>query len=159
MPRTWALQLLTVAGGVYSQSLCDAIAASNMLVVCAAGNTGQDNDINQQYPSNYELENIIAVAASMQSDEPCMYPGVEFYMEQLQDLFAPVGHILSTIPPDPPSETPTEDYGFLWFFNGYTHVTGVAALSWYPGHAAHFDGPGWSRKLHCERYHNGALQT
>ncbi|MDD4338018.1 MAG: S8 family peptidase, partial [Firmicutes bacterium] len=62
-------------GGPYSQSLKDAIESSGMLVVCAAGNEGEDNDLTPHYPSSYDLENIIAVAASMQNDEPCAYPG------------------------------------------------------------------------------------
>jgi subtilisin family serine protease len=58
-------------GGGYSQGLYDAINRANaagILFVAAAGNGGSDgigdnNDAIQSYPSNYELPNVIAVAA------------------------------------------------------------------------------------------------
>ena len=58
-------------GGGYTKSLHDAIIranAQNILFVAAAGNggrdgVGDDNDITDNYPSNYEVDNVIAVAA------------------------------------------------------------------------------------------------
>jgi len=38
-------------GGGYHQGLKDAIEASGMLVVCAAGNSGDNTDIDPHYPS------------------------------------------------------------------------------------------------------------
>ncbi|HYF62306.1 MAG TPA: S8 family peptidase [Herpetosiphonaceae bacterium] len=53
-------------GGGYSQALYDAIARANnanILFVAAAGNSGTNNDTTASYPSNYDLPNVIAVAA------------------------------------------------------------------------------------------------
>ncbi len=53
-------------GGGYSQALFDAVSranSGNILFVAAAGNSGTDNDVTASYPSNYNLPNIIAVAA------------------------------------------------------------------------------------------------
>ncbi|MCB9091558.1 MAG: S8 family serine peptidase [Halobacteriovoraceae bacterium] len=53
-------------GGGYSKSLEDAIkfaAAKDIVFVAAAGNDGTDNGIFKHYPSDYQVENVIAVAA------------------------------------------------------------------------------------------------
>lgn len=53
-------------GGGFSQALKEAIeraAAKNVLFTAAAGNSGEDNDSSDHYPSNYDVENILAVAA------------------------------------------------------------------------------------------------
>jgi subtilisin family serine protease len=50
----------------YSQSLSDAInyaKSHGVLFVTSAGNSGEDNDTTNHYPSNYQIDNIIAVAA------------------------------------------------------------------------------------------------
>jgi len=60
-------------GGGYSQGLYDAIAAAGeagQLFVAAAGNSyGNNNDINPHYPSSYDLDNIISVAATDHNDQ------------------------------------------------------------------------------------------
>ena len=56
-------------GGPYAQALKDAIDASDAVVVCAAGNSGRNNDGIAHYPSSYSSTNIIAVAASNQDDQ------------------------------------------------------------------------------------------
>ena len=55
-PRT-ELPLPTAVGAErgYNKALEDAIVASNMLLLCAAGNEGLDNDKTPHYPSNYDL--------------------------------------------------------------------------------------------------------
>jgi len=63
-------------GSEYSQALRDAIAAAGQagqLFIAAAGNggsdgIGDDNDTTPHYPSNYDLDNIIAVAATDHND-------------------------------------------------------------------------------------------
>jgi len=53
-------------GGGYSETLEDAIRradAAGILFIAAAGNSGTDNDTTASYPSNYDLPNVIAVAA------------------------------------------------------------------------------------------------
>jgi len=124
-------------GGGHDQSLKDAIEACSMLVVCAAGNTGDNTDVNPHYPSSYDSENIISVAAMMQNEMPCQYTGwwSTCYGLETVDLFAPGGYILSTIPPDPPPTEPGEAYAFFYGTSMATpHVSGAASLlrSLYP---------------------------
>ncbi len=50
----------------YSYALADAIQYAmdrGVLFVASAGNSGQDNDVKDHYPSNYTHDNVIAVAA------------------------------------------------------------------------------------------------
>src|SRR5206468_4691508 len=63
-------------GGGFSQALYDAIDAQRqrgILFIVAAGNggadgIGDDNDLIPNYPSNYDLPNVIAVAATTRTD-------------------------------------------------------------------------------------------
>ena len=53
--------------GGYSRALRDAVDradANGHLFVVAAGNDGMNNDATPSYPSNYNNENIISVAAT-----------------------------------------------------------------------------------------------
>ncbi len=56
----------------YSKALEDTIRAAGdagILFVAAAGNDGSDNDRRPHYPSNYDLPNVISVAALDRNDE------------------------------------------------------------------------------------------
>jgi thermitase len=56
----------------YSQALEEAIRYARdhgVLFIASAGNNGKDNDTNAHYPSNYTLDNVIAVAALNSSGE------------------------------------------------------------------------------------------
>lgn len=56
----------------YSRALEDAVryAGDNgVLFIASAGNKGQDNDLTGHYPSNYPLDNVIAVAAMSSSGD------------------------------------------------------------------------------------------
>ncbi|WP_428939133.1 S8 family serine peptidase [Fontivita pretiosa] len=110
-------------GGGDSQALFEAIRASGeagMLFVAAAGNDGRNTDVAINYPSCYELPNIISVAASDSADQLASFSN---YGAATVDLGAAGVDILSTIPG-----------------NGYDsysgtsmaapHVAGVAALAW-----------------------------
>jgi subtilisin family serine protease len=55
--------------GGYSSSLYNVMANANALFVCAAGNNADDADRHEFYPAGFDLPNVIAVAASDQSDE------------------------------------------------------------------------------------------
>ena len=82
-------------GGGPSVALKAAIDASSALVVCAAGNSGFDNDIFPHYPSSYTSSNIIAVAATDQDDNLASFSN---YGLTSVDVAAPGTNILSTIP-------------------------------------------------------------
>jgi subtilisin family serine protease len=59
-------------GGGFSQGLFDAIAAAGaqgILFVAAAGNASSNNDNFPNFPSNYDLPNIIAVASTDDRDQ------------------------------------------------------------------------------------------
>ncbi len=114
-------------GGSYSQALKDAIDSSGvhgMLFVAAAGNSRENNDLYPHYPSSYNSENLIAVAATDHNDKlanesnwgSCWGP-------TSVDLGAPGVNIYSTIPGN-----------FYTYLSGTSmatpHVSGAAALIW-----------------------------
>jgi subtilisin family serine protease/Ca2+-binding RTX toxin-like protein len=85
-------------GNASSKVMKDAIADANkkgVLFVAAAGNEGKNNDNNQNYPANYDLPNIIAVAATNDRDQLARFSN---YGKTSVDLGAPGVDILSTIP-------------------------------------------------------------
>ncbi len=90
-------------GGMgFSQSLQDAIQMAGLndhLFVAAAGNYGWDNDteggLYHCYPSDYDLPNIISVAASDSNDQLADF---SCYGVKSVDLAAPGAGILSTLP-------------------------------------------------------------
>lgn len=58
-------------GSAFSQSLYDALKRARdagIIVVCSAGNDGENGDLNAHYPSGYLLENIVAVANTTRTD-------------------------------------------------------------------------------------------
>ncbi len=85
-------------GDEFSQALYDAIAAAGqagLLFIASAGNDGANNDLFPKYPSNYDLNNIIAVAATNHSDQLASFSN---YGRVSVDLGAPGDEILSTVP-------------------------------------------------------------
>jgi subtilisin family serine protease len=79
----------------YSQSLKDAIDASDALVVCAAGNGANNNDSAPNYPASYSSPNIISVAASDPFDALAYFSN---YGAVSVDVAAPGINIYSTVP-------------------------------------------------------------
>ena len=83
-------------GGAFSQALLDEIGAANshgMLFVAAAGNSGFSNDILPTYPANYAAPNVVAVAATTNTDARAWFSN---YGASSVHLGAPGVDILST---------------------------------------------------------------
>jgi subtilisin family serine protease len=105
-------------GGPSSTLMKNAIAATRQLFVTSAGNNGTNNDGAPSFPASYDLDNIIAVAASNSSDS---LAGFSNFGVKSVDLAAPGAGILST--------TRGDTYGVL---DGTSmaspHVAGAAAV-------------------------------
>lgn len=87
-------------GAVYSKTefhIMGSFKAQNGIFICAAGNDGKDTDNSEyaNFPSGYDLDNIISVAASTGSDT---LAGFSNYGRKSVDLMAPGYDILSTYP-------------------------------------------------------------
>jgi subtilisin family serine protease len=82
-------------GTDYDQSLKDAIASFPGLFIAAAGNSGRDNDGGtHNYPSDFDLDNVIAVAATDQRDALASFSN---YGTTSVDVGAPGTNIYSTV--------------------------------------------------------------
>jgi len=80
----------------YSKALEDAIRAAGeagILFVAAAGNDGSSNDKRPHYPSNYDLPNVISVAATDKNDQLASFSN---YGTKTVHIAAPGREILST---------------------------------------------------------------
>lgn len=108
-------------GGGYSQALSDAIASAEsagILFVAAAGNSANDNDFNPTYPADYEVGNVLSVAAI---DDDGNLASFSNYGQVGVDIAAPGVSIYST--------RPDNSYAHLSGTSMATpHVSGVAAL-------------------------------
>ena len=102
----------------FNQALYESLRDFPGLVICSAGNTGSNNDQKPHYPSSFELDNLISVAATSRRDQLCF---TSCYGATSVDLGAPGEQILSTVPG-----------GGYKVKSGTSqatpHVTGVAAL-------------------------------
>ena len=114
-------------GGGYSQAIKDAIAEANdagIFFIAAAGNSRNNNDNRAYYPANYELDNIITVAATDHNDRLASFSS---YGAATVEIAAPGVNVYST--------TPNGRYGNMSGTSMATpHVTGLMALvkSQYP---------------------------
>lgn len=85
-------------GGGFSQAMQDAIEYARdrgSIFVAAAGNSGLDNDSFANYPSNYDVANVVAVAANDRNDNLASFSNTG---RQTVDLSAPGVDILSCQP-------------------------------------------------------------
>ena len=121
-------------GPSYSKALEDAILFAyerDVLFIAAAGNSSSDNNITAVYPANYNLPNVISVAASNNNDNLTSFSN---FGTTTVDLAAPGSFILSTS-----NNISNTSYQYL---SGTSMagpmVAGVAALSIY---ANRYDSP------------------
>jgi subtilisin family serine protease/subtilisin-like proprotein convertase family protein len=108
-------------GGGFSQALFDAIAAANnaeILFVAAAGNSNTNNDTTPNFPSNYDVPNVLAVASTTRTDARSSFSS---FGATTVDMGAPGSDILSTIPGNAYAT-------FSGTSMATPHVTGAAAL-------------------------------
>lgn len=106
------------SGTNYSQAMANAIKSSRSLFVVASGNSGKNTDIFDSYPANYNLDNIISVAATDDDDKLASFSN---YGLVTVDLAAPGVSILSS--------TPGNNYSYYSGTSMATpHVAGVASL-------------------------------
>ncbi len=85
-------------GGGFSQALYDVIKAAHkkgIIFTAAAGNSATDNNTTPHYPSNYDLENVISVAAHNYNDTLASF---SCYGSTTVHVSAPGRNILSTVP-------------------------------------------------------------
>ena len=110
-------------GGGFSSAMSTAISRARdagHIFVAAAGNSASNNDATPNYPSNYNFDNVVAVAATDQNDNLASFSS---FGATTVDLAAPGVGIRST--------TPNNTYAN---FNGTSmatpHVAGAIALYW-----------------------------
>lgn len=87
-------------GNTYSAALHEAIAytySKGALFVAAAGNAGMNNDSSPMYPANYDVPNVISIAATTDYDYLASFSN---YGASSVHIASPGVYIMSTLPGD-----------------------------------------------------------
>jgi len=129
-------------GGKYSKAMYDALRKhqdAGILFVAAAGNSILNNDSLLDFPSTYDLSNIIAVSAGNVHNEQTFFSN---YGEHTVHLTAPGENILSTLPDRFVEPTVLADVFFDDMENGVTNW--IADPEWGLTGASHSGLNAWS---------------
>lgn len=95
----------------------------NILFLAAAGNASSDNDSDPAYPANYEVDNVISVAASDINGNLASFSN---FGQTTVDLAAPGAYIESTV-----SRTCTPNDSSIYFSDDFENDIGNWELSTY----------------------------
>lgn len=112
------------ASDLYRQALVNASAAGHIFVA-AAGNESSNNDTRPSYPASYNIDNVIAVAATDNRDRLASFSN---YGATSVHLGAPGVEILSTVPRNGAVGDPSGYTACSGASMAAAHVTGVVAL-------------------------------
>jgi len=84
-------------GGPFSEILKSTIQAASdagIIFVAAAGNSSSNNDVTPQYPANYEVDNVISVAAHTAQDDLAYF---SCFGQKTVHIAAPGNNVVSTV--------------------------------------------------------------
>lgn len=129
-------------GGPWEQVLYDAIASTDALFVAAAGNDSSNTDMWPNYPSCYDLPNVLAVGATDHNDQVAWFSN---WGAETVDVFAPGEEILSTVAGPPPVFEPRVLSSLLvsscddaseWNLGSYNFKPWSLSTSWFSSEPA-----------------------